>query len=77
MALVMAAVLIVLFSNFHIQVSYSGADGETHGCTIDLFMMLTLKEKKGILKTEFQQCGDVLETWRSCFVVVCPVVIFV
>ena len=48
------------FKLFHEQVSYSGADGGIHYCTMDLFIILTLGGEKGILKTEFQQCDDVL-----------------
>ena len=33
------------FKLFHVQVGNEGADRGTHGCTIDLFITLTLKRK--------------------------------
>ena len=35
-------------------------DGGTHGCTMDLFIIITLKEKTGIFKEKLQQCNNVL-----------------
>ena len=37
------------FQTFHEQVSYNKADGGTHGCIMDLFIILTLEEEIGIL----------------------------
>ena len=45
------------FKLFCEQVSYNGADRGTHGCTMDLFIILSLEEEIVIFKTELQQCG--------------------
>ena len=37
------------FELFHIQVGNEGANGGSHGCTMDLFKILTLEEEVGIL----------------------------
>ena len=37
---------------FHEQVGNEWTDGGTHGCTIDLFIVLTLEEEVSIFKTE-------------------------
>ena len=64
-----------LVSNFHEQVSYNGAEGEIHGCTMDLFIILTLEEEVDIFdRIPLMWC---CMTWRSCFVVVWSVIIFV
>ena len=44
------------FKLFHEQVGYEGADGGTHGCTMDLFIVLTLEEEVGVFKAELQEC---------------------
>ena len=42
------------FKLLHEQVDNEGADGGTHGCTMDLFIVLILEEEVGVFKTEFQ-----------------------
>ena len=50
------------FKLFHEEVSYNGANGETHGCAIDLFTILALEEEVIIYQAEFQQrCGILYE----------------
>ena len=36
------------FKLFHEDVSYEGADGGSHSCTLYLFIILTLKEAVGV-----------------------------
>ena len=48
------------FKLFCKQASYNGTYREIHGCTMDLFIILTLEEEVGIFQTEFQQFGVVL-----------------
>ena len=38
------------FKFFHKDVCYEGADGGTHSCTLDLFIILTLEEEVGVGK---------------------------
>ena len=38
-----------------------GADGGTHSCTLDLFIILTLEEEVGVGQAELQQGGDLLD----------------
>ena len=45
------------FKLFHEQVGYERADGGTHGCSMDLFIILTLEEEVGISEAELQK-GD-------------------
>ena len=49
------------FKLSHEDVSYEGADGETHSCTLDLFIILTLEEEVGVGQAELQQGGDLLD----------------
>ena len=42
------------FKLFHEDVSYERADGGSHSCTLDLFIILTLEEEVGVGKTELQ-----------------------
>ena len=42
------------FKLFHEDVSYEGADGGTHRCTLYLFIILTLEEEVGMGKAELQ-----------------------
>ena len=42
------------FKLFHKGVCYEGADGGTHSCTLDLFIILTLEEEVGVGKAELQ-----------------------
>ena len=46
------------FKLFHEDVSYERADGGSHSCTLDLFIILTLEEEVGVGKTELQQGSD-------------------
>ena len=39
---------------FHEDVSYEGADGGSHSCTLDLFIILTLEEEVTVVKAELQ-----------------------
>ena len=55
------AVLRALTSNFHEQVGNEGADGGTHGCTTDLFIILTLEEVVSMFKAELQQLNDLCD----------------
>ena len=45
------------FKLFYEQVGYEGADGRTHGCTMNLFIILTLEEVVGVFEAELQK-GD-------------------
>ena len=49
------------FKLFHNDVGYEGADGGTHSCTLDLFIILTLEEEVGMGQAELQQGGDLLD----------------
>ena len=49
------------FKLFHEDVGYEGADGGTHSCTLDLFIILTLEEEVGVGQAELQQGGDLLD----------------
>ena len=42
------------FKLFHKDVCYEGADGGSHSCTLDLFIILTLEEEVGVGKAELQ-----------------------
>ena len=46
---------------FHKQVGNEGADGGTHGSTMDLFIMLTLEEEVCVFEAQLQKCDDVLD----------------
>ena len=48
------------FKFFHAQVGHNEAHGGIHGCTMYLFIILTLDEEIGIFETECQQCDDVI-----------------
>ena len=39
---------------FHKDVGYERADGGSHSCTLDLFMILTLEEEVSVGETELQ-----------------------
>ena len=62
------------FKLFHEQVCYEGADGGTQGCTINLFIVLTLEEEVGVFEAELQECdnlgnghlGPLGECWVLC-----------
>ena len=43
----------------HEEVGYEGTDGRTHGCTMELFIKLTLEEEVCVFKAELQK-GDYL-----------------
>ena len=66
------------FKLLHKHIGYNGTDVGTHGCNMDLFIILTLEEQIGIFR---QNSSDVVMcvvwTWRSCYGVVGPVVIYV
>ena len=49
------------FKLFHEDVGYEGADGGSHSCTLDLFIILTLEEEVGVGQAELQQGGDLLD----------------
>ena len=42
------------FKLFHKDVCYEGTDGRSHGCTLYLFIILTLGEEVGVCKAELQ-----------------------
>ena len=42
------------FKLFHKDVCYEGADGGSHSCTLDLFIILTLEEEVGVGEAELQ-----------------------
>ena len=44
------------FKLFHEQVGYNGTGGGTHGCTMDLFIIVTLQEEIGILDRTPAMC---------------------
>ena len=46
------------FKLFHEDVSYEGADGGSHSCTLYLFIILTLEGEVGVGKAELQQGDD-------------------
>ena len=62
------------FKLFYKQVGYEGADWGTHGCTMDLFIVLTLEEEVGVFEVELQECdnlenghlGSLEEYWVLC-----------
>ena len=39
---------------FHEDVSYEGADGGSHSCTLDLSIILTLEEEVSVVEAELQ-----------------------
>ena len=39
---------------FHEQVGNEGTNGQTHDCTMDLFIILTLEDEVSVFKTELQ-----------------------
>ena len=49
------------FKLFHKNVSHEGANGGTHSCTLDLFIILTLEDEVGVGQAELQQGGDLLD----------------
>ena len=53
------------FKLFHEDVGYERADGGSHSCTLDLFIILTLEEEVGVSKTELQQGGDLWDRHGS------------
>ena len=46
------------FKLFHEDVCYERADGGSHSCTLDLFIILTLEEEVGVGEAELQQGSD-------------------
>ena len=46
------------FRLFHEDVGYEGADGGSHSCNLDLFIILTLDEEIGVGETELHQGSD-------------------
>ena len=46
------------FKLFHEDVGYEGADGGSHSCTLNLFIILTLEEEVGVGEAELQQGSD-------------------
>ena len=46
---------------FHEQVGNEGDDGGTHGCTMNLFVILTLEEEVHVFKAELQQHDNLLD----------------
>ena len=43
------------FKLFHKQVANEGANGETHGNTMDLFVILNLEEELCVFETKLQE----------------------
>ena len=56
------------FKLFCEQVVDTGTNRGTHGCTMDLFIILTLEEEISIFQAEFQQFSDVLYGHRGSVV---------
>ena len=52
-------------NSFHEDVGYERADGGSHSCTLDLFIILTLEEEVGVGKPELQQGGDLWDRHGS------------
>ena len=48
------------FKLFHEQVGYYWTNGGTHGCTMNLFKILTLENEICIFEPNLHQCNDVL-----------------
>ena len=46
---------------FHEQAGNEGANGGTHGCTMYLFLILTLEEEVSFFKAELQQLDYLLD----------------
>ena len=46
------------FKLFHEDVCYERADGGSHSCNLDLFIILTLEEEVGVGEAELQQGSD-------------------
>ena len=40
------------------RVGYERVDGGTHGCTMYLFIVLTLEEEVGVFKAKLQECDN-------------------
>ena len=55
------AVLRSLTLLFHEQVGDEGAEWGTHGCTMNLFVILTLEEEVSIFMAELQQHDNLLD----------------
>ena len=45
---------------FHKEVSYDGANGGSHSCTLDLFIIHTLEEEVVVGEAELQKGCDLL-----------------
>ena len=45
---------------FHEEVSYGGANGGSHSCTLDLFIIPTLEEEVDVGEAELQKGCDLL-----------------
>ena len=56
---------------FHKDVSYEGADGGSHSCTLDLFIILTLEEEVSLLRQNSSK--DVI--WGMDMLVLCGSVV--
>ena len=48
------------FKLFHEDVCYEKADGGSHSCNLDLFIILTLEEEVGVGEAELQQGSDLV-----------------
>ena len=48
------------FELFHKQVGNEGADGGTHGRTMDLFVILTLEGEICVFEAKLQECDNLL-----------------
>ena len=46
---------------FHEQVGNEEANRGTHGCTMNLFIILTLENEVSVFKAEFQQHDNLLD----------------
>ena len=46
---------------FYKQIGDERADKETHGSTMDLFIILTLEEEVCVFDAELQQCDNVFD----------------
>ena len=55
------------FKLFHEQVGNEEAAWGTHGCTMDLFIVLTLEEEVGVFEAELQKCDNLGELTSGSF----------
>ena len=64
------------FKLFYEHVCYNGTKGGTHGWALEQFIILTLEQEVGIFNQNSSRVMIFVWRWRSCCVVVSPIVIF-